>query len=107
MSSRAAVGSSLDHATPSPILKSTPLTFLSSKLRFGRSSVHSGAKPMPRPADTSYTSEKVWHGHLLAAMAADDDRNSNWSPDHGSAHVVGFVTMPGIFRDFSANGGMR
>ncbi len=49
----------LDQATPRPILKSTPFTFRSSKLRLGRSSVHSGAKPIPRPADTSDTSEKV------------------------------------------------
>lgn len=53
MSSRAAVGSSLDQATPSPILKSIPLTFLSSILRLGRSWVHSGAQPMPRPAETN------------------------------------------------------
>lgn len=62
MSSRPAVGSSLFQATPSPILKSTPLAFLSSNPRFGRSCVHSGTKPMPRPAetsDTSDTSEKV------------------------------------------------
>lgn len=58
-SSRAAVGSSLFQATPSPILKSTPRTFFSSKPRFGRSCVHSGTKPMPSPAETSDSSEKV------------------------------------------------
>lgn len=54
-----AVRSSLFQATPSPILKSTPLTFFSSKPRFGKSWVHSGTKPMPSRAETSDTSKKV------------------------------------------------
>lgn len=59
MSSRVAVGSSFDQATPSPIPKSTLLTSRSSKFRLGRYGIHSGAKPIPRPAETSDTSEKV------------------------------------------------
>lgn len=40
-------------------LEVTPLTFFSSNPRFGRSCVHSGTKPIPRPAETSDTSENV------------------------------------------------
>ncbi len=42
-----------------PDLEVDPLTFFSSNPRFGRSCVHSGTKPMPRPAETSDTSENV------------------------------------------------
>jgi hypothetical protein len=55
-SSPEAVGSSLFQSTPSPIYKSTPLALFNSNPWFGRSCVHSGTKPMPRPAETS---EKV------------------------------------------------
>lgn len=56
---------------PSPILKSTPRTFLSSNLRLGGSSVHSGANPMPRPAETSVTRAAVAFGSQTQKFIVD------------------------------------
>lgn len=56
-------------------MKSTSLTFFSSKPRFGRSCVHSGTKPIPCPAETRDTSEKVLDlaKHIISTKLGEFD----------------------------------